>query len=110
MSAKFELQPTDNGDFYFNLIATNGQIILTSQSYTTKESAQNGIESVIENASTESNFETKTSTNGEDYFVLKAQNQQVIGTSQMYSGKDAMNKGIQSVINNAPVAEMIEWS
>jgi len=110
MSAKFEMQPTDNGGFYFNLIATNGQTILTSQTYTTKESAQNGIKSVIENATDESNFETKTSSSGEDYFVLKAKNKQVIGTSQMYSGKEAMNKGIRSVINNAPKAEVIEWS
>ena len=110
MSAKFEIQPTDGGGFYFILIATNGQTILTSQTYTTKEAAKNGMESVIENGTDEAQFETKTSSAGEDYFVLKAKNQQVIGNSQMYSSKEAMKKGIQSVISNAPNAEVIEWS
>ncbi len=50
MAAKFELKKTASGQYRFNLKAGNGEIIATSESYTTKASALNGIESVKKNA------------------------------------------------------------
>jgi uncharacterized protein YegP (UPF0339 family) len=38
------------GKFRFNLVATNGQVIATSEAYESKASAINGIESVKRNA------------------------------------------------------------
>ena len=49
MAAKFALTKAKNGQFIFNLKATNGQTILTSEMYTTKSAALNGIESVKKN-------------------------------------------------------------
>jgi len=48
--AKFELKKAKNGQFHFNLKAGNGQVIATSEMYTTKAAALNGIESVKKNA------------------------------------------------------------
>ncbi len=42
----FELNAAANGKFHFNLKASNGQVIATSQMYKTKKGALNGIESV----------------------------------------------------------------
>jgi hypothetical protein len=50
MAAKFVLSKTSNGQFRFNLKAGNGEIIATSESYTTKAAALGGIESVKKNA------------------------------------------------------------
>ncbi len=50
MAGKFELKKTSNGQFRFNLKASNGQVIATSESYKTKASALNGIESVKKHA------------------------------------------------------------
>jgi uncharacterized protein YegP (UPF0339 family) len=50
MPGKFEIKKTSNGQFRFNLKATNGQIIATSESYKTKAACLNGIESVRKNA------------------------------------------------------------
>ncbi len=50
VAGKFELKKTSNGQFRFNLKASNGQIIATSESYKTKAAALNGIESVKKNA------------------------------------------------------------
>jgi uncharacterized protein len=47
---KFELKKSKNGQFFFNLTAVNGQVIATSEMYTTKDAAENGIRSVKENA------------------------------------------------------------
>ena len=46
----FQLKTAKDGQFYFNLTAKNGQIIATSEMYTTKAACENGIESVKENA------------------------------------------------------------
>jgi len=86
----------------FNLKAENHQVILTSQVYEQKQSALVGIESVQANGPDAKNFEHKLSTAGQPYFVLKAQNGEIIGKSQMYSSKAASDAGIASVQTNAP--------
>lgn len=50
MAGTYELKRTKNGQFMFNLKAGNGQVIATSEQYTTKAAALNGIESVKTNA------------------------------------------------------------
>jgi uncharacterized protein YegP (UPF0339 family) len=52
MAAKFVLKKGSTGKFRFNLVATNGQVITTSEAYESKTSAINGIESVKRNAPT----------------------------------------------------------
>jgi uncharacterized protein YegP (UPF0339 family) len=47
---KFEIKKRTNGEFMFNLKAGNGEIIATSEGYTTKYGCENGIESVKSNA------------------------------------------------------------
>lgn len=101
---KFEIKTDNAGKFRFNLKAGNGQIILSSQGYSTKAACENGIESVRKNSQNDAMFERKTSSNGSPYFNLKASNGQVIGSSEMYSGTSAMENGIASVKKNAPDA------
>ncbi|EOX1789773.1 MULTISPECIES: YegP family protein [Vibrio] len=50
---KYELKKSSNNQFYFVLKATNGQVIATSEMYTTKQNAINGIESVKANANSQ---------------------------------------------------------
>lgn len=48
--ARYERKTSSNGKSFFNLKATNGQIIGTSQMYESEASRDNGIESVKTNA------------------------------------------------------------
>jgi uncharacterized protein YegP (UPF0339 family) len=50
MSGKFELYKDSNGQYRFRLKAGNGEVIATSEAYSSKSSAQNGIASVQKNA------------------------------------------------------------
>lgn len=50
MAAKFVLKRGSSGKFHFNLLATNGQVIATSETYESKSAALNGIDSVKKNA------------------------------------------------------------
>ena len=65
---KFVISKRTNGEFQFNLKATNGQVILASEGYVTKANCQNGIESVKKNSQLDERFEKKTSSNGKAYF------------------------------------------
>jgi len=50
MASKFVLKKGSTGKFHFNLVATNGQVIATSEAYESKAAALNGIDSVRVNA------------------------------------------------------------
>jgi len=97
----YQISPTSNAKFMFNLKAENNQVILTSQVYEQKQSALEGIASVQANGPDAKNFEHKVSAAGEPYFVLKAQNGEIIGNSQMYSTKATAETGIASVQINS---------
>lgn len=106
MAGKFELKLAKNGDFFFNLLASNGQIILTSEMYKSKASAENGIASIMKNAADDNRYNKLESTNGKAYFVLKAANHQIIGQSQLYESEASRDNGIESVKKNAPEASI----
>lgn len=105
---KFEIKKRKNSEFQFDLKASNGQVILTSEGYTTKENCKNGIESVKKNSQIDSRYEKLEAKNGKPYFNLKASNGQVIGTSEMYESVTARDNGIASVKKNAPEAEIVD--
>jgi len=106
MAGIFELKPAAGGRFMFNLKAGNGEVILTSELYEAKSGAENGIASVRANAPHDERFDRRTSKRGEPYFVLKAANGEVIGTSEMYTATAGMANGIASVKTNAPDARL----
>ena len=106
MAGKFELKKSKNDKFFFNLLAGNGQIILSSEMYETKASAVNGIESVKKNAADDARYGRLTGKDGSPYFTLKAGNSQVIGQSQMYSSETARDGGIESCKTNGPAAAL----
>ncbi len=101
---KFVIAKRTNGEFQFNLLAGNGQVILSSEGYSAKAGCENGIDSVRKNAQDDNRFDRKTSTNGKFYFALKASNGQIIGSSQMYESESGRDNGIASVKENAPAS------
>jgi len=106
MAGCYELKKAKNGEYFFNLLAGNGQGILKSEMYSSKSAALNGIASVQSNCAEAGQFECKTSTNGKAYFVLKAKNHQVIGQSQMYESESGCDNGMESVQTNGSSVEI----
>ena len=118
---KFLIKETDSG-CRFNLVAGNGQVIGTSQTYSSIDACKNGIESVKTNApiaeiedQTKEGFEEKTNPKFEIYldkageyrFRLTAKNGQNILASEGYSQLAGCTNGIESVKTNAPDAEVV---
>ena len=104
MAAKFDLKKGSDDQFFFHLKAANGEIILSSERYKGKSGAENGIGSVKKNAPLDERYDRLESKGGKPYFVLKAGNHEIIGTSEMYSSTSARDNGIESVKTNAPGA------
>lgn len=100
MAGSFEIKKAKNGQFHFNLKASNGEVILTSEMYKQKASAHVGIISVQKNSSDPDKYSPLVAKNGKFYFTLKAGNYQVIGSSEMYETTAARDKGIASVKKN----------
>lgn len=107
---KFEITKRKNGEFQFNLKASNGQVILSSEGYTTKENCKNGIESVKKNSTVDARYDRLVSKNEKPYFNLKATNGQIIGTSELYESVASRENGIDSVKKNAPDAKVEDLS
>jgi len=101
---KFQLfQSTANSHYYFRLRATNGEIILSSQGYSSKQGATTGIASVKVNAPIDERYERKG--RSQDYtFNLKASNGEIIGRSETYLTSASRENGIAAVKRDAPGA------
>ena len=115
---KFVVKATKTG-FVFNLKAGNGEVIATSEVYTTEAACMKGVESVRKNAAdakledqtvaevaavTNPKFEMYTDKAGEFRFRLKARNGEIIAVSEGYKAKASCLNGIDSVRRNAPDA------
>lgn len=120
---KFVLKKSKNDGFVFNLKATNGQVIATSQVYSTEATCMNGIESVKKNSAAANiedqtkegfevqkhpKFEVYTDKSGEFRFRLKATNGEIIVTGQAYKRHADVLNGIDSIKRNAPDAEVVK--
>lgn len=118
---KFVIKETKSG-VKFDLKAGNGEVIATSEVYTTLAACKNGIESVKKNSvgeiedQTVENFEAVKNPKFEIYldkagefrFRLKARNGEIIATSEGYKAKAGCLNGIESVKKNAPEADVVE--
>ncbi len=94
--------------YHFVLKAPNHETILSSENYVSKSGAINGIESVGANGLLKERFEKRISRANEPYFVLKASNGEIIGTSEMYSSDSARDNGIDAVMKYASTTEVKE--
>lgn len=118
--SKFVIRTVPSG-IKFDLRATNGETVATSEVYTNLASCRRGIESVRRCAAaqkildttipditppTNPRFELFQDRRGNYRFRLRARNGEVIVQSEAYGGKSACLDGIESVIRNAPEAEI----
>jgi len=122
MAGKFVIREIKEG-FLFDLKAANGEVILSSQVYSSLATCKNGIESVRQNApeaavedqtvegfTEEKNpkFEIYVYKNGDYRFRLNAKNGQVIGSGERYKSKTGCQNGIESIKKNSVYAVIVE--
>lgn len=96
--ANFNLFTGVDGQWYFNLQAANGEIVLQSEAYQQRGGAENGIESVRDNGKLLEQYEIREAQNGQHYFVLKALNHEVIGRGEMYDSLANAERGVETIV------------
>ena len=101
---RFKISKNDASEYSFNLTAANGEKILASERYTSRSSAEGGIEAVKTNAQIDARYERKVARDGQLYFVLKAGNGEIVGVSETYTSTTAREGGIAAVKANAGAA------
>ncbi|HWW07331.1 YegP family protein [Collimonas sp.] len=108
MAGSYVLKKSVDGQFYFLLCSSNGEVVLNSEMYVAKASAENGIASVQSNSTQDDRYSRNQASNGRFYFNLKAANHQVIGSSQMYNTTSARDAGIDAVKKNGPSTDITD--
>ncbi|SFI38312.1 hypothetical protein SAMN04515618_12063 [Collimonas sp. OK307] len=106
MAGSYVLKKSVDGQYYFLLHSSNGEVVLNSEMYVAKASAENGIASVQNNSTQDDRYSRNQASNGKFYFNLKAANHQVIGSSQMYTTTSARDAGIDAVKKNGPSTDV----
>ena len=119
---KFVIKAAKTG-VMFNLKASNGEIIATSEVYTAKPACKKGIASVAKNAPVAGvedqtqegfekvkhpKFEIYNDKAGEFRFRLKARNGQIVATGEGYKQLASCLNGVDSIKRNAPEAEIVK--
>lgn len=119
---KFVIRKTKTG-IMFNLKASNGEVIATSEVYNSKAACKNGIESVRRNAPVAAvedqtvegfkkekhpKFEVYRDKAGEFRFRLKATNGQIIAVGEGYKSMKSCKNGVASIVKNVPEAAVVE--
>ena len=113
---KYVITRNPKGKYHFNLVAKNGEIILSSQMYMARKGALKGIRSIAKNApkapvedQTAKDFKSlgipkfvlSKGKDGKFRFALIANNGKAIGISQGYSRIASAKAGIKSAKTNA---------
>lgn len=96
--AHFDIFVGDDGQYYFHLQAANGEIVLASEAYVSKQGAANGVASVRENGKDPANYEISNSVDDQFYFVLKGANGEIIGVSETYVSQSNAEQGVATVV------------
>lgn len=116
----FEVLEAVDGEWYFNLVASNGEIVGTSELYVSKTNAERGartVRALVRLAGDEAKtlaaprrerFELFTGEDGKAYFRLRAGNGEILLGSQGYTAKASAKAGIGSVQRTGKSAASFE--
>jgi len=82
--------------FYFQFKDLKGKLLLVSQGYQSKDAAEKGAMSILNNATNIDRYDISQAPDGKLYFDLKAANHQIIGTSLAYSDKSELRQVMET--------------
>jgi len=116
--SNYDLLEAANGEWYFNIVAQNHEIIATSETYVSLSNAERGMETVqgliVKNVRVEAaetggaKFELFKGQDGQHYFHLKAGNGEIMLQSEGYVASSGALNGVESVRTNGRLPEQYE--
>lgn len=97
--ASIELSTNSDGQYYFDVTAGNGEVLLWSENYTGRTGALNGLLSVLDNGGIESRYTVTEGKDGKFYLGLKAANGQTIAQGEGYATASSAKRAIGTCAN-----------
>lgn len=95
--ARLEVEQGASGKFHFNFFARNGQIVVSSEAYSSEAAAFNGALAVQTEGAYDSAYTIKENASGGFYFTVTALNGEVIGVSQQYTTRAGAAGGVAAL-------------
>jgi uncharacterized protein len=103
-TSRFETFKSDDGKYYFQLIASNGEPLMRSDAYASLSSAKKGTTTAQKNGAVEAQYEVHDTDDGAAYWNLVATNHQLLATSETYVSRSNATRAIQAAIRAVKTA------
>ncbi len=98
---QFEQLKGKDGQYYFNLFDGHCNFLFQSEGYKSKRGKNVGLNAVRKCSQFPENYVKKTAQDGRFYFVLRARNNEVLGTSKMCDTAEERDECITSTMKRA---------
>ena len=92
------------GEYVAVLCAKNGEVMLSSETYSSEEGARAGINTIVKNITGNGTFVIYRDKNDNYYFKLKTTGNKLLCVGETYRSKDQCAKAVESVRRLAPSA------
>lgn len=96
LNGKWSVEVKGTGEYISKLSASNGEVMLSSEIYTTEEGARNGIATIIKGVET-GNFVIYQDKNKNYYYKLKTAGNRLLCVGEIYKSKEQCLKAVESV-------------
>ncbi|MBE7081169.1 MAG: DUF1508 domain-containing protein [Clostridiales bacterium] len=109
LNGKWIIERESDDEFVSKLIASNGEVMLTSEIYTTADGAKSGIETIIRSIVND-NFTIYQDKNKNYYYKISSANNRLLCAGEIYKTKDGCLNAVESVkriAEDSPVLDEI---
>lgn len=109
LNGKWVIEMKGDNEYFSKLYASNGEVMLSSEIYTTEDGARNGIETIIRGVEA-GNFVIYQDKNKNYYYKVKTANNRLLCVGEIYKAKDQCLKAVESVkriAKDSPVADQL---
>ncbi len=104
---KWVIEQKSEDEFLALLFASNGEVMLTSETYSTEDGARKGIATIIK-AVENGEFVTHKTKNGTFYFKLKSSGNRLLCAGEIYKERTSCENAVESVKRIAADSPMVE--
>ncbi|MEJ2141969.1 MAG: YegP family protein [Gammaproteobacteria bacterium] len=108
MPASFELKTNENDHFYFNLLDSDGGLLMMSGEYPEKEAAEQAIKDVQVGSLMSDQIAAGQVDGGNTFFVIKDQAGDVLVKSILFNSRMLFDSALHTVKDNTCIAEVVD--
>jgi len=108
MTASFELNTNDDGQFYFHFVNGQGELLLMSGEYPDKQQAEQAIQEVKVGSLMSNQIAAGTVPDGNSFFVIKNADGDVLVKSILFDSRMVFDNALHTVKDNACIADITD--